>query len=175
MTTPPAQPEPALVMGVFNDAEHAEAAIAALRQIGLTDNDLGVAVPEPGRYLLPSDTTARAASGAAAGAALGAPIGAFAGLALMAAAVPGLGVLGLGGLAVGLYGGAVWGTVLGGITGLAVKLRTDVDEDRWCEIPMGGTDILVVARADGRVNQVRQIMEQYGARCFLEQARRVNG
>lgn len=162
---------PEVVPGVFSSREQAEAAIAELRQLGLRDEDLGLAVPDPGRYQLLTDTVKEAFKGMTTGIAIGAPLGSLAGLGLMSIVLPGVGLVGLGGLLVGVHGGAVWGAVLGGMGGLLAKVRWDADEDRWCEIPLGGGDILVVARAGTHASEARKIMERHGARCFLDQVR----
>ncbi len=49
MTDPTSQQ---VVPAVFANREAAEAAIAELRRLGFTDEDIGLAVPEPGRYAL---------------------------------------------------------------------------------------------------------------------------
>jgi hypothetical protein len=166
-----------VVPGVFPTREQAEAAVAELRHLGLTDADLGVAVADSGRYRLMGDDAGRALSAVKTGVAVGIPVGSLAGLALVGLGFPGLGVLGLGGLLIGLEGGAIWGAILGGYGGLAVKLRTDSEQDKWCEVPLGGGDILIAARIDKQTglgtDEVRELMEQHGARCFLDQAQRV--
>jgi hypothetical protein len=162
---------PRLVPGVFGDRSSAEAAIEELRNLGLTDDDLGVAVPEPGRYVIEQHAEEEAVKGLAEGAAFGAPIGAIAGLGLMAVALGAAGLtVGLGGLLVGVGGGAGWGSILGGAAGFSARVRLDDLEDRYCEIPLGGEDVLVVARAGDRIAKVREIMQAHGAKCFLDEA-----
>lgn len=168
MTRPPVQE---VVPGVFGTRAQAEAAIAELRALGLRDEEIGVAVPEPGRYQLMDDATERAFREVPKAFAAGASLGSLAGVGLMALVVPGAGVLGVGGLLVGLYGGALWGGFAAAFGRLVAKVRWNDAEDRWCEIPLAGGDILVAARAGDRVDEVRRVMERHGARCFLDQAK----
>ena len=160
-----------LVPGVFDNRERAEEAIQALRASGLPEKALGLAVLDPGRYRLAEHSDSEAAAGVMRGIGIGVSLGSLAGIAVMAVAAPWLEVgqtLGLGGLLIGLEGGALWGAFLGGTGGLAMRVRMNADEDRWCEIPMGSGDILVVARAGEHAAHVRHIMQAHGARCFLE-------
>lgn len=159
------------VPGIFATREQAEAAIADLRGLGLTDENIGVAVPDPGRYELIDDSTREALKGLTSGIAIGAPAGALAGIALTSLVLPAAGVVAAGGLFLGVYGGTLWGAFVGAVGGLAAKVRWNDAEDRWCEIPLGGGDILVVARATGRADEARTIMERHGAKCFMDMAR----
>ncbi len=161
------------IAAAFSDRRQAEAAVADLRKLGLTDERIGVAVLEPGRYDLEDTTGDEMLEGVERGIAVGAPIGSLAGLGLISFAVPGAGVLGLGGMLVlGLIGGGLWGTFLGAFGGLTAKVRMDDTRDRWCEIPMGEKDVLVVVEPGDQpgnpAHQVREVLEQHGARCFLE-------
>lgn len=169
---PTAPPE--VVPAVFGSREAAEAAIADLRRLGLSEDDIGIAVPDPGRYRLIDDTTHDAAMGVTSGIAIGVPLGSLAGLALSGIVFPGVGVVGVGGLLIGLYGGVLWGAILGGLGGLAAKVRLNADGDQWCEVALGGGDILVAARAGVDAPEAHRIMERHGARCFVDLARRAN-
>ena len=72
----------------------------------------------------------------------------------------------------GLHSGLLWDAGLGGAQGLYAKVRWNGNEDRWCEIPLGGNDVLVAVQAGDRIDEARRIMERHGARCFLDTARR---
>ncbi|HET7768719.1 MAG TPA: hypothetical protein VFN74_08070 [Chloroflexota bacterium] len=89
-------------------------------------------------------------------------------MALMALANP-AGALAVGGLLIALEGGALWGALLGGYGGIALKLRTDEAADRWCVVPLGGTDVLVAASAGARRDEIKRTMLRHGARCFLDE------
>lgn len=171
MTASTERETPRVVPGVFKSREEAEAAVRALRELGLTDDMIGIAVPDPGRYMVHEDREREEAEAITKGIAAGAPLGTLAGLAISALLLP-TGAIGLGGLLVGGVGGALWGTFFGAFNGFTAKVRLDDYEDRWCEIPLQGGDILVVARAGDLAPKVREVMERHGARCFLDEARR---
>jgi len=163
--------DPDVVPAVFADREQAEAAIAELTEAGLGD-DIGVAVPDPGRYLVVDDREKAELAGITRGIAAGAPLGTLAGIAISAVTVAGGGVLGVGGLLLGAVGGAAWGTFFGAFAGFTAKVRLDDYEDRWCEIPLGHEDLLVAARVGkDRARRAREIMEKHGARCFMDAVR----
>lgn len=156
-----------LVAGVFKTREQAEAAIGGLLGLGLADDALGLVVPEPGRYPLEDHEAEEIGRGIARGVAIGGPIGGLAGLTLAAVVVPGVGVLGLGGLAFRLVEGGLWGAFAGSFGGLVARVVAGADDERWCEIPVGSSEILVVARAGAQVGEAHQVMQRHGARCFL--------
>ena len=162
-----------VVPAVFGNREAAEAAIAELRRLGFANDDIGLAVPEPGRYALADTEAQEVWKGTVAGMAVGAPLGALAGILLQQLVVPGGASLGIGGLLLlGLRDGVLWGSFLGAASGLLAKIRWNDAEDRHCEIPLGGSDLLVVVQAGERAAEVRRVLEAHGARCFLDQARR---
>lgn len=158
---------------VFREREQAEAAIADLRRLGLTDEDLGLLTLAPGRYLLDDDTAAEAMEGVRRGIAVGVPLGSLAGIGLMAGTLHGLRAFGLGGILAGAPGGALWGAVLGGLIGLIARAHWDADEDQVCELPLTPGEVLVLARAGVRTDQARKVMARHGARAFLYPGGRV--
>ena len=163
-----------ILPAVFPNRAQAEEAIEALRRMGLREDDIGIVIPQPGRYLPAGQADQKTLKEVASGAAVGVPLGALAGIALASIAFPGVGAIGAGGLLLGAPGGALWGAVLGGYGGLIVNVRTDA-AGQVCEIPMNGDDVLVVARVGEqaeRVNKARLILEHHGARCFLDQVQR---
>jgi hypothetical protein len=159
-----------LVPAVFSTRAAAEAAIGELRQLGLTAEHVGVAVPDPVHHGLARHEDLvgqKELEGASAGFILGAPLGAIAGIALTALVVGGLGPLGLGGILVAGGVGAIYGVVLGSEAGLIARVRAEEEAPpHWSEIPLSQTDILVVARAGDRSTEAHGIMVRHGARCF---------
>ena len=156
-----------LVAAVFPTREQAEAAIEDLRSQGFADDDIGLVVPEPGRYRVEDHESEEIGRGIVTGAAIGVPIGSLAGLALAAVAVPGVGVLGLSGLAIGLLGGGFWGAFIGSFGGLVARIAAGADEEHWCEIPVDSSEILVIAQAGASFSEAHRVMHRHGARCFL--------
>lgn len=166
-----------LVPGVFASREQAEGAIAQLRALGIEDADIGIAVPNPGEYRIVEDEELPTGTGRriTEGAIIGAPVGSLAGLGIMEALVPGAGSFGLGGVLVGLVGGGLWGTFFGAYSGLIAKLRGRDGHEHTCTIPLGGSDVLVAVRASTQTEHVRQVMQAYGARCFLDEVELSDG
>jgi len=162
-----------IIPGIFRNREQAAAAIDALHQMGLTDQDIGVLVPEPGHYMLLDEDARQESTGLATGVATGALVGSLAGIGLMAVALP-IGGARLSGVLVGgaLLSGAAWGSMLGGYAGLLARVFWNEDADRWCDILVGSTDVLVMARVDAhRADQVLEVMHECGALYILDPAR----
>ncbi|MEO8456581.1 MAG: hypothetical protein ABI559_02100 [Chloroflexota bacterium] len=129
-------------------------------------------MPEPGRYIVDDDRESELLKGVSEGIAAGAPVGAIAGMLLMTLVVPGAGAaIGVAGaLFVGGVGGGIWGTFMGAVGGFTAKVKLDDYADRACEIPLAGADVLVVVNAGDRAHEVRDLMQQHGAKCFLDEA-----
>jgi hypothetical protein len=158
-----------VVPAVFDDREQAEAAIEELREIGFSDDELGVMVPDPEHYHLMDNSLKEVMKGLGTGGAVGAPLGALAGLGVAGLLIPGLGVVGVGGaLLWGGLGGAIWGTYLGAQIGMAVEIIHISDIERRYEIPLKQNQILIVVVAANQSEKVCQIMESHGAHCFWE-------
>jgi hypothetical protein len=162
-----------VVPGVFHGRASAERAIEELRALGLQETEIGVALAPAGTYQLAEGSSSETLRAVLTGAAAGLPLGSLAGVALAAFALPAVGAVGLGGMLMALPGGALWGAVVGGYSGMALKLRTDSGSDTWCTVPLEGGDVLVTASGGARREQIREIMLRQGARCFLDQAREI--
>ena len=159
-----------VVPAVFSSREDAEAGMAALREAGFSNDDLGVMIPDPEHLRLIDDSSKEAWKGLSTGMIAGIPIGTLAGMALTALIIPGLGILGVGGaLLVGGVGGALWGTYIGSTSGLAAEISHVEDIERRYEIPLRPNEILLIVVANDRAVQVCEIMERHGAHCFWEQ------
>lgn len=154
---------------VFVDHAAAEAAVSDLRALGLADEHLGVAVHQPDGYVFEEDTEATMALGAEKGVALGAPIGAIAGMAVMALVVPGLGTLGVGGvLAAGGLSGALAGTYVGALLGLAAEEKVLDEEWDWERVPLEPGQMLVVIASHGHPEQVTDILQRHGGHLIAK-------
>jgi bacterioferritin len=157
-----------VVPGVFTNREDAEAAIVELRELGLMDEDIGLAVPDPERHGLEAESrTLEELKGTATGIAVGGTLGTLAGLAITGAFIAGAGVIGLGGLILGGVGGALWGAFAGAFGGFLAKVRMNPDEDIWYEIPLKSGDILLVAHAKELANEAHEVMHRHHVRCFV--------
>lgn len=157
------------VPAVFSSLEAAEAAVEELREIGIADEHLGVAMHEPGDIKFEEDEDHEVGKSVAEGATTGAVVGVLAGIAIMAAALPGIGTVGVGGLlAAGGAAGALGGVFGGGLGGVLAKVPLLEEEDRYAEVPLERNEILVVAKSHDQVERVREVMERHGGRCIPE-------
>ena len=153
---------------MFPGRASAEAAIHELRGLGLTDQQFGIAVPDPVTHELADEHDIVGQDefeGTARGFLVGAPIGALAGIALSFIAIGGLGTLGLGGILSVAGAGAVWGMVLGAEAGLIARVRHDEEEDHWSQIRLRPGEILVVLKAGERAPEVFDIVGRHGGHC----------
>lgn len=159
-----------IVPGVFSDRAKAEASLIELREIGFSDDELGVLVTDPETHHLIDDSTAQALKGLGHGVLVGAPLGAIAGLALAAIAAPGIGVIGVGGaLLFSGHIGALWGAVTGAYLGLTAEIHHLEDIEQKYQIALKPNEILVVVVSDSdRADTACEIMTKNGATCLRE-------
>jgi hypothetical protein len=162
--------QPALVPAVFASREAAAIAIDVLRRHGIDQSNIGVMLPEPGRYYHREASDTEVFTAATQSAAIGAPIGSIGGMTLLALTASEALAVGVGGLFVAGVGGLFWGGIIGGLLGVITRVRRRPEEDRWCEIPIGGEEVLVVVRvADwSREPQIADLLTRTGARCVVD-------
>jgi hypothetical protein len=151
------------VGAVFGDHTGAEAAVVELRKRGMADDHLGIALRQADSHILEEDVEADLAHGIEKGIAVGAPIGAIAGVTILALAIPGVGILGVGGiLAAGGLTGALAGTFLGALLGLASEEHELDEEWDWERLPLQPGEVLVVVADHGHPDEVRDVLQQHG-------------
>ncbi len=103
------------------------------------------------------------------GIAIGAPIGAVAGMTIMALTVPGVGILGVGGiLAAGGITGAFAGSVLGGTVALSAEGDALDEEWDWERIPLQPGHVLVVIAGHGHPDEVRDVLQRHGGHLVAQ-------
>ena len=156
---------------VFPDQHSAVAAVDALRDAGLAEEHLGVAVHHSEVYALEEDVDAELVHGMERGIAIGAPIGAIAGMTLLALAVPGLGTLGVGGIlaaggVTGALAGGFWGAYLG-LTAEEPKLNEEWD---WERLDLQSGEVLLVVSGHGHPDQVTSLLLSHGGRLVVKPA-----
>ena len=156
-----------LVPAVLPDRASAEAAVAALRQAGIDETDIGVAVPVPERGRLRDESGKEALEGAVAGAAIGGRLGILGGIGLGFAA---LGPLGVGGFFLAGASGLLWGGVVGGLLGVVTRVRRQPDVDRWSELALDGQSVLVAVRVRdwAREPELAALLTRAGAVTVLD-------
>lgn len=136
------------LIGLFDNLGHAQAAVRALVERGIAQDDIGFMADQ--RHELPGTARLNESEGALAGAASGATLGGVAGLAaaLVPLTIPGIGpILAAGPLAAALAGmglGALAGGLIGGLMRLGVS---EAQAHAYAEALRRGA-ILVTVAAD---------------------------
>jgi hypothetical protein len=155
-----------IVSGLFDDYERAAEAVKALREIGITADDISLVA----NNAVESDRSLHIADDAEAGTAAGAVLGGAGGLlvGLGALAIPGIGPVVAGGwlvsTAIGAVTGAIFGLAAGGIVGALTGAGIPEEEAHvYAEgIRRGGA--LVTARvSDDQVEAAETILKQVEA------------
>jgi hypothetical protein len=153
------------VAAVLPTVVAAAAAVAQLRDEGFGSEHLGVAVREGTGVAFERDDDADYLHDVTRGAAIGAPVGALAGIGLVAAAAPWVGVGGLLALAAA---GTLGGTFLGAFGGM-LRGQPSRDEhlaltDRVVPDLVPG-EVLVVCLAHGAGERARAVLAAHGGRA----------
>jgi hypothetical protein len=148
-----------VIVGVFRDRATAARAVAELRRLGVTDDQIGVVARN-------GDTSAAVGSqweaGAATGAVAGGATGTLLGVAVAAGLIPGIGPIVAGGLLAGLCGSAVAGAVAGGVLGSLIGLGIPEAEAAFYHGEFEAGRVLVTVRAGDRANVVRPVLHWHG-------------
>lgn len=154
-----------VAVGVFRDQADAQRAIRELKQMGFTDEQIGVASKHEGDF--PEGTEmaegSQAATGAGIGAATGLGVGGLWGLGIMAGVLPAIGPAIAGGALATLLTSAAAGAATGGLLGALAGMGIPEDEAEYYEgeFERGGT--IITVRADHRFDEARQVLQQFGA------------
>lgn len=149
-----------LVIKTFAREDDAERAVRALLDAGLTQDQISIVAKERGRaQQVAEETGTETAKGAGIGAATGGLLGGLAGLLVGAAslAIPGIGVVVAGPLAVALSGAAAGG-LTGGLAGALTGWGLSKDEADQYQQRLEAGDILVVVAAGDREPEARRIL-----------------
>ena len=111
-----------LVAGLFESQKEADEALEGLHRIGVTDADIEVGAPEPGRYRIERHESADMWRGVRNSMVVGAVVGSVIAMGLMSIIVPGQSLASL--IELGVPIGACWGIFFGGLSGMAMKAVT---------------------------------------------------
>ncbi|HEX6479133.1 MAG TPA: hypothetical protein VF043_09835 [Ktedonobacteraceae bacterium] len=150
------------VVGVFDNDDQARRAIDALKHAGFRDDQIGFIRRHADGG---TDTGTRVASGVVGGGVLGGVLGAAASL-----LIPGLGPAIAGGILAATLGGAAIGAAAGGIIGALTDIGVPEEEARYYQGEFEAGRVIVTVRADGREQEARNILRQYGARDATDRA-----
>lgn len=154
-------------VGVFEDRTKAQHAIAELKRMGFTDQQIGVASQgEHGNELVHAHHDEKgnhAGAGAAAGVAGGLGVGALWGLGIIAGVLPAIGPVIAGGVLASIAASAAAGAAAGGLVGALVGMGIPDDEAEYYENEFRQGRTIVTVRADERFDEVRGVMRRFGA------------
>jgi hypothetical protein len=166
------------VVGVFQDAAHAQQAILELQRIGIPDDQIGVAarhtlepytteVRDLRHDLRPSET--HVAQGAVTGIAAGAGLGALAGLAIVAGMLPPIGPAIAGGTLAVILSSAAAGAAAMGLAGALAGMGVDKEEAEFYESEFEAGRVVVAVTAPGREDEAHAIIKRFGGYDMADQ------
>jgi hypothetical protein len=153
------------VVGVFAEREQARCALNALKEVGLSEDQIGVLMRQPedsGDSGLTTDQKLKvagkaAAGGAVAGGVLGAVLGAASAL-----LIPGVGPVIAGGILASVLSGAAAGVAAGGVVGALDGLGVPEDEARFADQEFQAGRIIVTAQASPAQDNLKRIFHNCG-------------
>ncbi|MCA1644079.1 MAG: YsnF/AvaK domain-containing protein [Chloroflexi bacterium] len=154
------------VVGVFEDREHARAAIEALKEDGFTGDSISILSPDKqATQDMAQETGTHAGSGAATGAVAGGVLGGLGGwlVGIGALAIPGVGPFIAAGAFASALGGAAIGASVGAIAGALVGMGVPEEHAKYYEGEAKAGKTLVTVRADGRYDDAQRILREHGA------------
>lgn len=153
-----------ILVGVFDDREHAQNAVNELKRAGFTDEQIGVASRErEEREPRGEGQESYTEEGAVTGAVAGAGIGGLWALGIAAGALPGIGPIIAGGLLASLLASAAVGAVVGGLAGALIGLGVPEEEAQYYEEEFKAGRTIVTVKAAGRFAEARDILDRFGA------------
>ena len=157
------------VVGVFNDQGDAEKALNALKDAGLTPDQVSVVAKdtrETQTMVERSDMQGAETTGAGTGALLGGLLGGTAGwlVGIGALAIPGIGPIVAAGALATTLGGAAVGAVAGGLIGALVGAGVPEEDARGYETHVKEGRILITAQAPTAqsAQAARDAFDRYG-------------
>jgi uncharacterized protein (TIGR02271 family) len=163
-------PDRTTAIAIFDDRTQAQRAIAQLKRVGFTDNEIGVTARdagETGGTALTADEDGKethAKEGAIAGVSAGAGVGALWGLGILAGVLPAIGPAIAGGTLAAILSSAAAGAATAGLAGTLIGLGIPEDEAKYYDKEFQAGRVLVTVQADGRLSEVQAILRDHGGR-----------
>lgn len=147
------------VVGVFKDQSKAQQAVADLRAMGYTEEQIGVVSQNPDGT---TDSHTKAEEGAAAGLATGAGIGALWGLGILSNVLPGIGPAIFGGTLGVILSSAAAGAAAAGIGGALVGMGIPDEDAKYYEGEFQAGHTIVTVDGGPKASQAQNVLTQYG-------------
>ncbi len=138
------------IVGVFDDAPHAENALNALKSFGFRPDQVSVVAREKESTLQLVQDTGMGGEGAAAGAVTGGLLGGLAGflVGISALVIPGIGPIVGSGILLATLAGAGIGAATGGLIGALAEHGVPEEDARGYQSHVEGGRILLTVHAD---------------------------
>lgn len=152
------------IAAVFPDRETATRAIDRLQALGLGSEHLGIAVHGDDSVVFEHDEDQDLVHDTEVGAVVGAPIGALAGLTLAGLAVPGIGLIGLGGMFALAGASALWGGMIGAYVGAAAGDEGWNAHRDLTYTALEPGEVLVVVCSHGHADAIGEVVDQHSGR-----------
>lgn len=149
------------VVGLFRDRSEAEAAIRELKDAGYANEQIGVAMQDPGELEELVDETATGLAGATVGAVSGSVVGGLLGL-LGSLLIPGLGPVVVGGVLASTLMGAGIGAATGGLIGALMGMGVTESDARHFDAGLREGGILVTVTAPDGAPEALNILQRHG-------------
>ena len=150
------------VLSLFPDSSGAESAVRELKQIGFTDQEIGVLMQEPGKATFDSDNEPGGRESEGTEAVDESLAGGLIGL-LATLLIPGMGPLLLGGVLASTLAGAGVDAAASGLMSIVMGLGATRAAAEYCERGVQNGGILVTLNAAERTSEVVALLEKYGA------------
>ncbi len=155
------------IAAVFPSRADATAAIDALRVLGLGSEHLGVAAHSTDSIVFEHDEDAEWVRDTEIGALVGAPVGAIAGLAVAALAIPGIGLVGLGGMFALAGASALWGGLIGGYLGAGAGDGAWNAHHDLAYTALEPGEVLVVVCSHGQSTAIHEVVAAHSGRIHV--------
>lgn len=158
-------------VGVFSDHESARSAVAELRNVGFTENEIGVASRQTGAHVAGetrtsanADDDTNAGEGAVAGLVTGAGVGGLWALGIAAGVLPAIGPAIAGGVLASILSSAAVAGAAGGIVGALIGLGIPEEDARHYESEFSSGRTIVTVRTDGpaRFDAASDVLRRFG-------------
>jgi outer membrane lipoprotein SlyB len=156
------------VAGVFQDQSEARKAVAELRRVGFSEDQIGVVMREnpnlaSRREVETDEATSNVGAGAATGAIAGASVGALWALGIVTLGLPAVGPIVAGGVLASILASAAGTAVAGGIVGALIGLGIPEEQAHSYESEFrAGRTIVTVQTAD-RYRDAENVLHNHGA------------
>jgi len=152
-------------IAVFDDRARAQRAIDQLKRAGFTEKEIGVTARDAdgdGQLVEAKKGGTHAKEGAITGVTAGAGVGALWGLGILAGVLPAIGPAIAGGTLVAILSSAAAGAATAGVAGALIGLGIPEEEAKYYESEFRAGRIVVTVRADGRLAEANEILEENG-------------